>query len=119
MPQRLLPVILSFVILAAHFLRDGTLPLLVASLAVPLVLIIRKPWAPRIVQLALLLAAAEWIRTGVAIAQIRAAHGGPWLRMALILGAVALLALVSALLLQSRRVRKVYDSRLESPEPRP
>ena len=52
---RLLPVILSFGILAAHFSRANVFPLVILSIAVLLLLFIRKAWAARTLQLLLLL----------------------------------------------------------------
>lgn len=55
--------------------------------------------AVRIVQLLLILAAAEWLWTLAQIALERQALGQPWVRMALILGTVAAVSVASAVLL--------------------
>ena len=98
----LLPATLSFLLLAAHFFRGGQGILLVLALACVGLLAVRRRWAGRILQLLLLLGAAEWCRTLGVIALQRRAEGLPWLRMALILGGVALFAALAALLLQAR-----------------
>jgi len=59
---RLLPVMLSFVLLAAHFFRAGNTALVLVSLACPLVLLARRSWVPPAVQFALVLGGLEWIR---------------------------------------------------------
>jgi len=47
---QLLPIIVSALLMAAHFLRTGNYFLLLASLVVPLILLIRHPWSARIMQ---------------------------------------------------------------------
>ncbi len=48
---RLLPVILAFALLAAHFSRADMLPAVIVILATPFLLLIRKPWIARSVQI--------------------------------------------------------------------
>ncbi|KAA0256588.1 MAG: hypothetical protein EDX89_00355 [Acidobacteria bacterium] len=97
---RLVPVVLSCVVLGAHFLRSGHVGVAVLLAASPLVLLARRAPAVRAVQLLLLLGALEWVRTAAQIAGARRAVGAPWTRMALILGSVAAVALLGAALLQ-------------------
>ena len=59
----LLPAILSALLLAAHFLRAGQLPLAIVCLAYPLLFLVRRRWVPVVTHLALLAGALEWIRT--------------------------------------------------------
>ena len=106
---RLLPVILSALLLAAHFSRQDLLPLAILSIVFPLVLLVRRPWVPLLVQMVLGLGALEWIRTLVTIARQRQAAGDDWLRMAVILGAVAAVTLASTLVFESRAVRERYQ----------
>jgi hypothetical protein len=98
--------VLSGLLIGAHFLRSGVLPLVALGLAFPLLLAVRRRWATVVVQLALLLAAAEWTRTLGAFYQVRRADGAPWVRMAVILGAVALIAVASAILIHGRDSRR-------------
>ena len=104
----LIPALLSFVLLGAHFLHHGSLALMAASLAAPLVLLLRRGWAARVVQAALLIATLEWVRTAMILAEQRLEEGKPWLRMAVILGTVALWTIGSALLLETPRLRRRY-----------
>jgi len=94
---RVVPLFLSSLVLAAHFFRMGSLGFVAFVLVLPLLLLTRERWAVRIVQAGLVLAAAEWIRTAVSIAQVRAASGGPTVRMVVILGSVALFTALSAI----------------------
>ena len=94
---RLLPVLISFLLLAAHFMHAGRTFLIILMLVLPLLLIPRRRWVPWVFQLVLILGAIEWLRTLVAIAQTRVSFGEPWIRMAAILGVVAVVwALVLA-----------------------
>ena len=98
---RLLPVLISFLLVAAHFFRSGQLIFVTLSLCMPLLLLVRQSWVPWVVQVVLLLAAIEWLRTLINIAQLRMHAGEPWMRMAAILGAVALFTAASGLVLRS------------------
>src|SRR6056297_3607242 len=89
---RLLPVIVSLVLLAAHFYR-AELPVLVGLCAfLPLLLFLRRPWVPQLFQGILVLGALEWLRTLYMLAAMRTGFDQPWGRLAVILGAVALFA---------------------------
>ena len=108
---RLLPVIISFLLMAAHFLRDGRVVTASVLLLLPLLLLLRKAWVPRVLQLTLLLGAVEWLRALYFIAQIRIETGMPWTRMAIILGAVALFTALSSLVFRSEALRKWFSGK--------
>ena len=93
---RALPVVLSALVLAAHFFRSRQLPLVALSLALPFLLLVRKRWSARTVQVGLVLGALEWVRTLAFFAGQRMETGRPWGRLAVILGAVAALTALSA-----------------------
>jgi hypothetical protein len=76
---RLLPVLLSFLLVAAHFSRADNGPLVVVSLVFPLILLLPRPWVARVTQLLLILAGLEWVRTMVALASMRQEAGEPWI----------------------------------------
>ena len=102
---RLLPVVISFLLLAAHFLRAGEVDVVFLLLALLLLLFIRKFWAPWVIQVILLLGAVEWLVTLYSVAQLRIASGEPWTRMAIILGAVAVFTALSSLVFRSRALQ--------------
>ena len=104
----LLPAVLSFLVLGAHFLRSGHFVLVALALVLTALLFVRRSWAPRVVQAALVLGAVEWIRTMVELVKRRTAAGEPFVRLVVILGGVALVAVLAALLLQTARVRRWY-----------
>jgi len=105
---RLLPAILSLLLLGAHFSRHN----LSFLIAVPLILLgllfLREPWVARLVQAVLVLASLEWLRTAVALALQRQHLGMPWARSAVILGAVCVFTLASALVFRSAGLRERY-----------
>ncbi len=103
-----IPVVLSILVLAAHFLRGDNLLLVVLVLGLLVLLAVRRPWVARLMQVVLVVGAIEWVRTLVALAMSRAEQGEPYLRMTLILGAVAVITLLSAWLFQTATLRKVY-----------
>lgn len=103
-----LPAIVSSVVLGAHFLRAQILPLVAVCALFPLILLFKRRWAAKAMQLFLCFGAGVWGWTALELAQQREATGDPWTRMALILGGVSLLALLSALLFQTRRLRNHY-----------
>ena len=105
------PIVLSLLVLGAHFLRYDNTPGVVISLALIGLLFLRKAWVARVVQAALLLGAIEWALTLYRLVQMRAAMGEPAMRMALILGVVIAVTAGSALLFQTRTLKKAYGLR--------
>ena len=101
-----LPAALSLLLLSAHFLRVDAMMLVAVCIALCGLLLVARPWAARAVQAALVLGALEWLRTLAVLAMQRQHAGLPWLRMALILGAVAALALIAAWLFQTTRLAR-------------
>ena len=112
----LIPVILSALLLAAHFFRAGNLLGVVLCLGGLALLLPRRRWAARAVQIGLVLGAAEWLRTLLVFSAQRRAMDAPWGRLAAILGGVALFTLASALVFRGARLRSRYG--LARREPR-
>ena len=106
---RLLPVLISFLLMAAHFVRAGQAGIAIVLLALLLLLTLRKTWVPLIIQLVLLLGAVEWVRTLISVAQLRIELDMPWMRMAIILGAVAVFTALSCLVFWSEALRKRFS----------
>lgn len=105
---RLLPVIFSFGLLAAHFSRASLFPLVILSLVLPLLLFIRRPWAVRVIQILLLAGAAEWIRSMFVYIELRKSIGDDWGRLAIILVSVALLTACSGLIFRKKSLKQSY-----------
>jgi len=102
------PVVLSVVILGAHFMRYGNSIGVVGALALIALLFVRQPWVARLMQVVLILGALEWVRTLYELVQIRAAYGQPFGRMMVILGIIAAVTFLSALLFQTPVLKKIY-----------
>jgi len=110
---RLTPVILSFLLLGAHFYRAGLVPLTVLSVAILLLLFVKKSWIPRLFQFLLLAGALEWLRSLYFFAAMRIAWDQPWTRLAVILGAVALLTALSGLVFINKKLRNYYQQEID------
>jgi hypothetical protein len=102
------PVVLSFLLAAAHWLHAGNFPMVIVSLAAPFLLLARSGWAVRVVQVMLFLTAFEWLRTMVVLIQQRQAEDMPWMRMAIILGSVTLFTIASGLMFAAPPLKRRY-----------
>jgi hypothetical protein len=96
---------LALALLAAHLLHAGWWPLATLALLLVALLFVRRRWAARTLQVVLTVATVEWLLTAWSLAQMRVAHGQPWLRLVAILGAVALLTALAAWVIQRPRLR--------------
>ena len=105
---QLVPVVLSLIVLGAHFLRAGNIIVVAAVLVVLGLLFVRRPWAARVAQSALVFGTMVWCQTLVALVAERAQSGQPATRMAIILGTVVVVTFVSVLLLQAGALRRRY-----------
>ena len=106
---RLLPVILSALLLGAHFFRAGLTFLAVLIVLFPVILLVKRAWVARLVQLVLFLGGIEWVRTLLVFVADRRQTGQSWTRLAVILGSVALFTIGSGLLFSlSGALRKRY-----------
>ncbi len=106
---RLLPVFLSLLLLAAHFLRSGLIPVVIMVLLCPALLLFRRPWVARFVQIILLLGSVEWIRTLVVLVNQRRLVDQPWTRLCVVLGFVAAFTAGSALVFSCRSLKIRYN----------
>jgi len=108
------PVVLSLVVLGAHFMRYGHSAGVVGSIVLIALLFVRQPWVARLIQIALILGALEWIWTLFDLLQVRVAMGQPYIRMMVIIGVVAAVTLISALLFQTSTLKRIY--KLDPPD---
>ena len=104
--MRYIPLILSSLVLAAHHSRGGEPGLMGLWLSLPFVLFFKRRWIDRAVQMMLLVGAFEWGLTIMALIDARQMAGLPFVRMALILGAVTVFTAVSGRLLETAGRRK-------------
>ncbi len=104
----LLPPILSFLLLAAHFLRSANYLAVLGLLALIPLLALRRPWVALVARATLWLGTGVWLYTMAVFTAERLRLGEPYLRMVLILGGVALFTALSSLAFSSRRLRERY-----------
>jgi hypothetical protein len=101
----LIPPTIGFLLLAAHFFRSENLLLaLISSLAIFLVFV-RRPWAAHAIQVFLVLGSLEWLRSTISLILSRSEMGQPFLRLAIILGGVALFTAASSLVFRTSKLR--------------
>ena len=103
-----IPIVLSFVTLGAHFMRFGNALEVIAVVVLIGLLFVRQPWVARLMQVALVLGAILWVHTLFDLAQLRIALGQPATRLVIILGTVAAVTLCSALLFQTKDLKRIY-----------
>ncbi len=106
---KLLPVIVSFLLIGAHFLRSGHMFYVVLCVLFIGLLFVRKPLAAWLVQAALVLATVEWIHTVFVFASVRIEQGKPYFRLVLILGVVAFFTLASTLVFFLKSMKERYS----------
>lgn len=106
---RLLPVIFSMLLLAAHFSRNQHDILAVLCIGLITLLFIKKSWIPRLFQILLILGALEWAGTTIQLVQVRMAQHMPWIRLIIILLSVALFTGLSALVFRMKALRQRYE----------
>jgi hypothetical protein len=104
----LVPPALSLLVLGAHFLRAGVLPLVLVVLVALALLFLRRRWAARVLQVVLVLGVLEWVRAIMALTGERMSEGRPYGRMVVILGVVAAVTALSVLAFRSRALRRWY-----------
>ena len=105
-----LPIVLSFALLGAHFMRYGNFFGVAGAALLIALLVVRKAWVAWLMQIVLVLGALEWLHTLYKLVQVRIALDQPYLRMAIILGAVAAVTFCSALLFRTRTLRRIYET---------
>ncbi|UCD93622.1 MAG: 4Fe-4S binding protein [Candidatus Zixiibacteriota bacterium] len=106
---RVTPVILSALLLGAHFLRAGNHGLVAAALAAPSILFYRRRWVLYATAGLLITGALIWAETTWTIVHFRMGNGQSWLRMFAIMAGVILLTAGSSFVLVSRKARVTYS----------
>jgi hypothetical protein len=101
-------VAVALLLLAAHLLHAGLLPLAALAVLAIALLAVPRQWAARVLQAVLGVATIEWGLTAASLAQMRAAHDEPYLRLLAILGSVTLLTAIAALVFEHPRLRQRY-----------
>jgi hypothetical protein len=100
----------ALLLLGAHFFRAALVPLTVVCLGLFALLFVRTRWAWIALQAALAIGTLEWLRTAWEFASMRAAMGQPYTRLLVILGGVALVTALAALVRRTNRARGHFRS---------
>ncbi|HEX5638447.1 MAG TPA: hypothetical protein VFX81_01475 [Burkholderiaceae bacterium] len=100
--------VLAAGLLAAHFYRAGQVVLAGLAVGALVLLAVPRAWAARALQLVLIAGALEWLRTLAMFASARLAMGQPYLRLTLILLAVAAFTAGSAAVFRQSTLRRRY-----------
>lgn len=109
---------LSFVVLAAHYLREGNVLMCTALLGnAGILLFLRKCLVLRTSQVVLVMGAAVWGLTAYELVQRRLAEGGNAVRLGAILGAVIAVNVAAAVLLGTKPVLARYSPTISPTEP--
>lgn len=108
MPFRIALVIVTALLIAAHFLRNGGIILTLLSALSPLLLLIRKRWVLYLLQTCAYLSAAVWASTAIELIRGHIAEGRSWTASAIILGAVTVLTIFAGLSLNSAAFKNAY-----------
>lgn len=90
-------IVLSLLVLAAHFLREGSFFVVALILASPFLLLVPRSWAGWTLRIVLIAGTLVWTSTALQLMMNRMESGAPWIRMLCILGTVALVTGLSAL----------------------
>jgi hypothetical protein len=109
----------ALVLFAAHLFHGGATLLAAFPVVLAGVLAVRRWWVARLLQVVLAVATIEWLRTTVVLSQARIAHGQPYVRLVVILAAVAAFTALAAAVFQVQRLRNWYglSERVASPTP--
>jgi len=101
-------------VLGAHFMRDGELGLALSCVAALGLLALKRRWVKIVLRVGLLAGAALWLLTTVELVRARLAFDEPWLRLALILGAVTAVTALSSLVFRTRAMRARLEAGAET-----
>ena len=105
---RIIPVILSFLLLAAHLQRIYMYAWSYIVLLIPFILLYKKQISVRIVQVVLFIGSIEWLRIIFIYRAQRIELGESWYRLAIILGIVAIFTLLSIIVFRNKTLRDIY-----------
>lgn len=104
-----LPVFISALLISAHFYRSDSMALAIISILVPLLLLCKNRWVPKIITIFLLLAAGEWLRTMIEFIVQYQALGASWTRLAVILTSVSVCTALSAMSFKTFTMKSRYS----------
>lgn len=105
---RLLPVVLSCWVFAAHFLRVGAMVPFALLALCPLVLVVRHRAIPLVMSGLLLVIALGWLLITYDMVTMRMMMEADWMRMAAIMTGVVCFTLASTCCFQTQSAQRFY-----------
>ena len=108
MIYRIIPLIMSWILIAAQFHIIGNKLLMVASLSVPMLLLIFRRQALLLVQWVTYAGIIIWIKAGIDYVNLHMDSGGNYFTIVIFFSLVALWTVASSLLLYTDDFRRVY-----------
>ena len=108
MIYRIIPLIISWILISAQFHVIGNKLLMIASLAVPMFLLILRRKTLLFVQWITFAGIFIWIKAGIDYVNINMIPGGSYFNIVIFFSFVALWTVVSGLLLYTDDFRRVY-----------
>ena len=106
---RLLPPIISLLLLSAHFSKLNMMLLSFIFIGLPFLLFIKKKWSARIIYILLIIGSLEWIRTIFHYVNQRQSVGEPYFRLIIIIGVVAIFTAFSTLVFRNSKLKERYN----------
>jgi len=98
-------------LIAAHFLRAGSLIPTALCLMTPLLFLVRRRWTLLLLQWLAYAAAVIWLGTAWQIVAVRRSFGQPWLLAAVILVTVATISVLAGIGLRTNILQERYRGR--------
>ena len=108
MIYRIIPLIISWILISAQFHVIGNKSLMIASLAVPMFLLIFRRQALLFVQWITYAGIIIWIKAGIDYVNTNMVPGGSYFTIVIFFSLVALWTVASGLLLYTDDFRRVY-----------
>lgn len=105
---RIIPSIISALVLSAHFLRDGEFLSVLLTILAPFLFWIKERWSLNTLRLLIFLGGIIWLWTTIELVLNQIANEAPWFRMAIILVLITIFTFFSGYLLNSPVVKKTY-----------
>jgi len=102
--------VFAALLIAAHFLRAGNVPVAALCLMTPLLFFLRRPWTLPLLQGLAYGAAVVWLWTAWELVAVRRSANQPWTLAAAILFTVAALSALSGMLLSKNDSARAADS---------
>jgi len=96
------------ILLAAHFSRADNDILAGISLLIPFLFLIKQKWVILSLEIVAYVAAVFWLIGAYQYIQSRIAAGDDWIRLLIIMGAVALYSAWTGFFLRSKKIKDIY-----------